>query len=98
MNHEQAKSWIDKTCGKGWLPLVDDIFNSLPEDVMVSSIYQKWGALMFDAIPWTDEVEALHDRIEQLSLQTCEICGSAATEAIIDDWVHTRCEQHSHKA
>ena len=95
MNRTEAVNWIKEKCGEGWIPLVEKIYENIPENVEVTSVYQKWGALMFDANPWNEELEKIHDEIEEISLKTCEICGSSATEHEINGWVHTRCEKHA---
>ncbi|MEW8187133.1 MAG: hypothetical protein AB2794_19275 [Candidatus Thiodiazotropha endolucinida] len=95
MNRTEAISWIREKCGEGWLPLVVKIYDNIPEDVEVTSVYQKWGALMFDAKPWSETLEKIHDEIEEISLKTCEICGSSAAEHEINGWIHTRCETHA---
>ena len=94
MNQAESLNWIKENCGEGWLPLVKKLFSTLPEGTTVTSIYQKWGALMFEATPWSHKVEKIHDDIESISLQTCEICGELGKETNIDSWIHTRCENH----
>ncbi|UTW45408.1 hypothetical protein KFE80_00280 [bacterium SCSIO 12696] len=94
MNRTESINWIRKKCGEGWVPLVEDIYSDLPKGTTITSIYQKWGALMFDASPWSDEVEEIYNRIESVSLQTCEVCGAKGKETTISGWVHTRCENH----
>ena len=95
MNRLEAIKWINDKCGEGWIPLVERIYNNIPTGTVVSSVYQKWGALMFDASPWNDAIESLHDDIEKISLKTCEICGSEGKQHKITGWVHVRCEKHS---
>lgn len=94
MTREEAKDWISKKCGDGWLTLVDEIYDNLPHGIKIKSIYQKWGALNFTASPWTDETELIHDHVESKSLEICEICGNEGSEVTIDGWVHTRCPNH----
>ena len=94
MNQQESIKWIKKTCGEGWAPLVEKLYAELPIDISVTSIYQKWGALMFDAKPWNETVEKLHDEIEELSLQICEVCGQPGKRTKINEWVHTRCGKH----
>lgn len=94
MNKHEAIKWIGGKCGSGWLPLVERIYNEIPTGTVVSSVYQKWGSLMFDATPWNDTVETVHDDIEAISLKTCEICGTEGKETEIAGWRHTRCEKH----
>lgn len=95
MKQFEARESIARKCGPGWLSLTDEIFRRVPEDVSISSIYQKWGALHFDAEPWSDEVEAIHEDIATRSLSTCEICGELGSQKTIANWIHTRCEKHA---
>ncbi len=94
MDREEAKAWINKTCGEGWLPLVDTVFDKLPPNITVTSTYQKWGALRFDIDPWDESCESLLEGIEDRSLETCEVCGEKGNEKEIDNWIHTRCKDH----
>jgi len=95
MNKQEARDWISKTCGEGWLSLVDEVFNVLPDDTEVKAIYQKWGALNFDVSNWNEQVQSLHDHIENQSLKTCEVCGKFGVLVEIEDWSHTRCTIHA---
>ena len=60
MNRTEAVNWIKEKCGEGWIPLVGMIYENIPENVQVTSVYQKWGALMFDANPWSEDLEKIH--------------------------------------
>jgi hypothetical protein len=31
---------IARTCGEGWLPMVEEIFQRVPESVCISNVYQ----------------------------------------------------------
>ncbi len=42
---DDSKKWIEKTCGKGWLKLVDEVYDKLPNDLKINQAYQKWGTL-----------------------------------------------------
>ena len=63
MGRQEAKEWISKACGKGWLKLVDDVYDKLPEGIEIIQAYQKWAGLNFD----TTE----HENLDMISL--CEI-------------------------
>ncbi len=43
MDREAAKEWILKTCGEGWLNLVDIIFDNKPENIEITVVFQKWA-------------------------------------------------------
>ncbi|MFK3651032.1 hypothetical protein ACI2IY_21735 [Lysobacter enzymogenes] len=51
MTRDEAKQWIEETCGKGWLPLVDKAFDSLPSEVTIVEAFQKYGHLEFRIDP-----------------------------------------------
>lgn len=95
MNRTEAKSWIESTCGKGWLALVDAVFDALPPGATVEAAYQEWAALKFDVTPHDEKFETFLESVEEASLETCEICGAKGSGCAIDGWEHTRCEDHT---
>jgi len=95
MNRVEAKSWIKKSCGEGWLHLVDDVFDHLPSGCSVTQVYQKYAALMFDVEPYIEEFSTYLDSIEEASLNTCEKCGTKGYRYIVNNWEHTRCFEHA---
>lgn len=94
----EARASIAKTCGEGWLELVDFAYDNRPHHVTIVQVYQKWGALRFDIQPPDDEFAALLEKIESRSLEICECCGAPAGEVILDGWVLTRCPAHGTQA
>jgi len=98
MNKTEAIEHIRKTCGDGWLPLVEEVYEHLPPGMSVTQAFQKWGGLHFEYRPLTEEFEAYLETVENRSLEMCEQCGAAGSERIIDDWVHTRCDLHAEGA
>ena len=94
MEITEAKEWIVKTCGEGWMPLVEEAYEKLPSTISISCVYQKWGVLKFDCEPWDEGFESFLEDIEERSMGICEKCGGAGAEKIIDGWVHTRCDLH----
>ena len=55
MNRAEAKNWIENKCGKGWLALVDKVFDALPPGTAIKGAYQKWAALKFDIEPYDEK-------------------------------------------
>ena len=94
MNREESKSWIKKTCGDGWLPLIDAVYDKLPSGIQVTSVYQKWGSLNFDIKPWNENFGGYLEEIKEKSLELCEVCGAKAEEKTTNGWVNTLCEIH----
>ncbi len=76
MDRQEAKFRIKKTCGRGWLPLVDVIFDRLPGGIEIASIYQKWGALTVDIEPKDVDFQAFLQDTSTKSTKICEICGT----------------------
>lgn len=95
MNRVEAIAWIENVCGSGWVPLIDEVYENLPTTITIQSVYQKWGALQFDCVPWDNEFEIFLEYIENKSLGICEVCGEFGTESNIRGWAHTRCELHN---
>lgn len=95
LTRKESKEWIEKTCGKGWLILVDEVYDKLPEYLIITQTYQKWGVLKFDTNIDDQDFETFLQSIEDKSSMICEICGESGGEVTVDNWVHTRCEAHS---
>jgi len=95
ITREEAKNHIKKTCGEGWLNLVDQVFDKLPPGCVITQTYQKWGALMFDVDPYNEEFESYLKNIEYQSEEMCEICGESGDEKIVNNWVETLCNKKS---
>ena len=94
MDRDDAKQWIRKTCGEGWLSFIDQVFDNLPKGASVSQVYQKYAAIRFDVEPYEERFEAFLDQLADKSLVICEKCGSQGKVTVIDNWEHTRCEKH----
>lgn len=94
---EKSKEWIKETCGDGWLELVDEVYNKLPNYLNVIQAYQKWGVLRFNIDKEDSNFEKFLESIESKSAELCEKCGFSAIETTIDGWVHTRCDKHSNE-
>ena len=90
----EAKKWIEKTCGTGWLPMVDEVYDRLPAHLNITQAFQKWGTLQFDLDKEDVKFEAFLEEIEIKSGSICEKCGAPGKEEIVDGWVYTRCANH----
>lgn len=95
MTKNESKQWIEKTCGTGWLPLIDLIFNNLPKGLCIESVYQKWGALTVDTSPYDEDFQTYLDKISEKSTYLCEKCGAKAKVREKDGWLRTLCQKHS---
>jgi len=85
---------------KGWDGLVDQMLLELREidpDIKIVQIKEKFGLLRvyFDTLSGRyNELEAIIDKYEALSGQTCESCGT--TENVTREgayWVKTLCKE-----
>ncbi|NHZ35846.1 hypothetical protein [Massilia rubra] len=95
MDRAEAKQWIEQTCGAGWLPLVDEVFDKVPPGIVIDEVFQKWARLVVRCTPYDEAFESyLHD-IEWLSAEICEICGKPGEEKMHDGWMITRCPRHA---
>ena len=95
MNRDEAKNWILESCGAGWLTLVDQIYDELPERVEVLSVYQKWAELHCDTSREDEVFDKALSGIQNKSRSMCEICGEKGSHYIIDFCETVRCEKHS---
>lgn len=89
MSREEAKEHILASCGKGWLPLIDEIYDQLPKHIRNTEVFQKWGGLTIRTSLDDEAYDAFLLEIEERSRFLCEICGEKGFEAIIDEWVTT---------
>ena len=94
-NLQKTQAHIEATCGKGWLPLVEEVYQKLPSHLKITQAYQKWGELCFDLDQEDEAFGAILEEIQLRSSQMCEICGADGKERIVDNWVHTRCASHA---
>ncbi|MFZ5637135.1 MAG: hypothetical protein ACOY82_11210 [Pseudomonadota bacterium] len=96
MTRDEAKVHIASTCGDGWLPLVDRVFDALPQGSIVECVYQKWARLHFDIAPTPEaHFRTLLDEVQDSSGSTCEQCGASALECIEGGWLVALCPDHA---
>ncbi len=94
LNRENAKAWILETCGEGWLNLVDIAYDNIPEGLIITEVFQKWGALVIRYEGENEIFEELVNNIKFISEHCCEICGKSARQAILDGWETAVCRVH----
>jgi hypothetical protein len=92
INREDAKSYV----GPGWAPLIDAIYDRLPEDAHVLQVKEKWGGLRF-YVDGTKELLDFIDEMEARSLEICEVCGQPGRPRE-GGWVRTLCDEHARVA
>jgi len=98
INREDSKKWIEETCGKGWLNLIDIIYDNKPEHIAINEVFQKWGALTVRYNGEDRMFEALIDNVEYISKKMCEKCGLSGEETVLGGHVETLCEDHFNEA
>lgn len=85
-------------CSEGWNKLICDLIQGLVDigwDRQICQIKEKWGGLRFYTNGVTDEMHILIRDAEELSMSTCEVCGT--TEGVKlrgNGWVQSVCEEH----
>jgi hypothetical protein len=95
---ENAKADITDSCGEGWLPLVDEVYDKVPQHISILLAYQKYAGLKFDTEGSDEAFEKLLDDVYERSRCICEICGSAGDHSIINGWETALCTYHYHAA
>jgi len=95
---EDAKGYIRKHSGEGWLVLVDIIYDNLPSEIVIKEVFQKYGALEVRYDGKNDEFEDLISNLRLISEYMCEECGKSGKRSIIDGWDTTLCKLHYDKA
>lgn len=89
--------------GPGWYPLLARLDARL---VVVAPAYvlqqckSKFGSLSFHAAP-SDDVSEYNEEFNETiraaeweSIETCEVCGAAGAQYVINLWVSTLCREH----
>ncbi|MEZ4450489.1 MAG: hypothetical protein R3B09_13500 [Nannocystaceae bacterium] len=98
MTRDEAKAWIEETCGRGWLDLVDRAYDARPAHVTILQAFQKWGALRFDVDAHDEDFAEVLEAIEAESIETCERCGANGGPTILDGWETTLCDADFERA
>ena len=85
----------------GWVALLDVLLGHLQARANAGGIQaralqtrEKWGRLSLRFHPLDPGDIAVVARTEQLSAQTCEVCGAPGA-LITESWHRTRCESHN---
>ena len=85
-------------CGDGWFDLIKELSEKLePLGIVAAQVKEKFGSLRFytmgEPIEIADKVDALIDKAEDKSLETCEVCGEPG-ELNDGGWLSVRCVTH----
>jgi hypothetical protein len=87
----------------GWygltLPIIEEIRRYNKENpgnkISISQIKEKWGCLEIYTSGAPDYIKAMIMKAGKESLHICEICGARGSQAKINGWVWTLCEEHA---
>lgn len=91
---------ISIECEIGWLNLIFELCMQIAKiigendlNIHATQIKEKWGTLHFYMSEITDEIEALIECAEKLSVTTCELCGSNKGDLFKYGWFMVRCPE-----
>jgi len=93
-------------CGHGWDGILEDLFDGIqkivddkPElkDFELTQVKEKFGMLRVYCSFNIREIDALIDKAEKRSAETCEDCGKPGTFRVMNHWYYTRCDRCSKK-
>lgn len=93
---EKAKQWVSENHGKGWLPLVDKVYDGLPAHVDITEISERWGQLIFKSDPADPDFEDFLSDIQYESEHICELCGNAGYSMVVENWERALCNPCFH--
>ena len=78
--------------GAGWGTLLDEVYDELPDDTIVTQVKEKFGGLRVYVDSAPEEFLDFLDEIEDESWTVCEMCGEPG-ELRTKGWMKTRCDE-----
>jgi hypothetical protein len=94
MDRATAQAHLHANDHPGWTHLLDVLYDNLPEGIVITEVFQKWGGLKISFHGEHELFEELADSIYHVSQYLCEICGASAKSCILDGWETTLCLAH----
>ena len=94
---------IEISCGDGWFEILHKIYTEislylnapinkkLKEKFYVTQIKEKFGTLRFYVSISEPVIDDIINKYEDMSFDTCEICGKNATMRTKNGWIITIC-------
>lgn len=88
-------------CGDGWFQLIWSMFEEFESlyserglviDLVVVQVYEKYAGMHMDYQGGISGVDNIVDKYENLSEETCEVCGSLGEIRKIGDWLSALCD------
>lgn len=85
-------------CGPGWERVVYALLHKLSHHgrttgqfIQITQVKEKWGLLTVYHYGGDEETDRIIDEFEEVSLDTCEICGTTGAKRLNKGWVKTLC-------
>ena len=90
-------------CGNGWKHLYEPIIDAVGEynlnqeneddKIEIHQIKEKFGGLRVHLSKYTNELRDMIEAAEELSFNTCEMCGKHIDKPIVENhWIYAECE------
>lgn len=86
-----------QSVGKGWAPLIHELFDRLPEfskTIKIIQVKEKWGGLRIYTDVYLESLEKLIEDLERRSFKICETCGNPGVLRQ-GGWYLTLCDEHA---
>ena len=84
-----------ESVGPGWASLINELYDALPQGVMVVQVKEKFGGLRFYTEPFDLIFSATVYEAEVRSLEICEECGEPGSPKTNSTyWIKTLCAKH----
>lgn len=91
-------------CGNGWKHLYEPIIDAVAEynlkqekeddKIEIHQIKEKFGGLRVYLSKYTNELRDIIEAAEEVSFNTCEICGKHIDKPITENhWIYSECEE-----
>lgn len=83
--------------GKGWAPLIHELFDRLPQispTIKIIQVKEKWGGLRIYTDVYLERLEKLIQDLETRSFSMCERCGNLGVLRQ-GGWYMTLCDEHA---
>ena len=100
-NREPILSFGICECDEGWLMLIQNLIKELIEigwNKEIRQIKEKFASLRFYTNGLPDGGFEIIHKYEELSFQTCEICGSTENVSVKKfqnkNWIRSLCDKH----
>lgn len=93
---------VSCSCSDGWYKLIHDLCKEIEElykknnrdsdEIIVQQVKEKYGGLRFYCTNYIDGVKDIVSKYEDLSCETCEICGREGHSVCLHGWYMTLCD------